>query len=217
MIFIAWYLCSTFQSTDTMHGWLGAASFFFELGTSFYQSCDTYPTVINEAFPALLVCDCLERSYKTFYHLTKPHTSHYLLPISISQYAAKVAKNPYTTPRGPDILCTTISSTRMSSGNLINVNVEVSDNARIIHEDDGGSLFSTGRQNVRSVEIFVNCHPYASNCQPTVKKNLTNAGRTATVSLQFQAPVGRNNHVMYIRAKDSSKQTGPITARNFVG
>ena len=196
-----------------MHGWLGAASFFFELGTSFYQSCDEFPTVINEAFPALLVSDFLERSSVKFtYHLT---LLSFLM--SISQYAAKVAKSPYTTPRGPDILCTTISSTRMSSGNLINVNVEVSDNARVIHEDDGGSLFSTGRQNVRSVEIFVNCHPYVSNCQATVRKNLTNAGRTATVSLQFQAPVGRNNNVMYIRAKDSSKQTGPITARNFVG
>ncbi|KAL7542085.1 hypothetical protein ACHAXR_011518 [Thalassiosira sp. AJA248-18] len=171
---------------DTMYGWLGAASYFFELGTSFYQPCDTFPTVINEVFPALL-------------------------------YAAKVAKNPYTAPRGPDILCTTISSTKMSSGNSINVIIEVSDNARIEHLDDGGSLFSTGRQNVRLVEVFVNCHPYDSTCQPTVKKNLPNAGRTATVSLQFKAPVGRTNNVMYIRARDSSQYTGPITARSFVG
>ena len=141
----------------------------------------------------------------------------FVLCTTIYQYAAKVAKKPYTTPRGPDILCTTISSTRMSSGNRINVNVEVSDNARVTHEDDGGSLFSTGRQNIRSVEIFVNCHPHSSNCQPIIRKNLSNAGTTATVSLQFQAPVGENNNIMYIRARDSSKQTGPITARNFVG
>jgi hypothetical protein len=40
---------------DTMYGWLGAASFFFEIGTSFYQPCETLSTVINEVFPALLV------------------------------------------------------------------------------------------------------------------------------------------------------------------
>ena len=38
-----------------MYGWLGAASFFFEIGTSFYQPCETLSTVINEVFPALLV------------------------------------------------------------------------------------------------------------------------------------------------------------------
>jgi hypothetical protein len=40
---------------DTMYGWLGAASFFFEIGTSFYQPCNEFPAVINEIFPALLV------------------------------------------------------------------------------------------------------------------------------------------------------------------
>jgi hypothetical protein len=48
--------CSTM---DTMYGWLGAASFFLKIGTSFYQPCDTLPTVINEVFPALLVRACM--------------------------------------------------------------------------------------------------------------------------------------------------------------
>jgi hypothetical protein len=42
-----------------MYGWLGAASFFLEIGTSFYQPCDTLLTMINEIFPALLVRACM--------------------------------------------------------------------------------------------------------------------------------------------------------------
>lgn len=43
------------STIDTMYGWFGAASFFFELGTSFAQPCDIFPTIINEVFPAFLV------------------------------------------------------------------------------------------------------------------------------------------------------------------
>jgi len=42
------------STIDTMYGWLGAASFFFELGTTFSEPCDTFSTIINEVFPALL-------------------------------------------------------------------------------------------------------------------------------------------------------------------
>jgi hypothetical protein len=42
-----------------MYGWLGAALFFLEIGTSFYQPCDNLPTVINEVFLASLVSACM--------------------------------------------------------------------------------------------------------------------------------------------------------------
>ncbi len=45
------------STIDTMYGWLGAALFFLEIGTSFYR--DTLPTVINEVFPALQVRACM--------------------------------------------------------------------------------------------------------------------------------------------------------------
>ena len=33
---------------DTMYGWLGVAGLFWELGTDWYQPCNSYPTIINE-------------------------------------------------------------------------------------------------------------------------------------------------------------------------
>ncbi len=47
------------STIDTMYSWLGAALFFLKIGTSFYQPCDTLPTVINKVFPALLVRACM--------------------------------------------------------------------------------------------------------------------------------------------------------------
>lgn len=165
-----------------MYGWLGAASFFFELGTQFEQPCDTFSQIIREVFPAFL-------------------------------YAAKVAKQPYTAPKGPDVMCTTLSSTRRNGATYININLDVSDNSRTAHDDDGGTLFATGRQNVRRVEAFLNCHPFVSSCRPVAVRNRLN-GRTTSVSLEFEAPA-RSNNVVYLRATDSSGNTGPITAREF--
>jgi hypothetical protein len=36
------------STLDTMYGWLGAALFFFKIRSSFYQPCNTLPTVINK-------------------------------------------------------------------------------------------------------------------------------------------------------------------------
>jgi hypothetical protein len=47
------------STIDTIYGWLSAASFFLEIGTIFYQPCDTLPTMINKVFPALLVRACM--------------------------------------------------------------------------------------------------------------------------------------------------------------
>ena len=170
---------------DYMHGYLGVASYFYELGTKFYQDCADYSDVIDETFPALL-------------------------------YAAKVARSPYITPYGPDILCTTISLTTTANNNrYITVNVEVSDEKRVNNVDDGGSVFSTGRQNIQSVEIYLNCHPYDLDCSAKVRKATPNAGRSATVSMRFLAPSESNNNVLYIRAKDSFGYFGPVTARKI--
>jgi hypothetical protein len=134
------------------------------------------------------------------------------------QYAAKVAKQPYRAPRGPDILCTTITSTVNGIVKYIAATIEVSDAAPTRHADDGGVIFSTGRQTIKAVEIYVNCHPLysATSCQPTKTSRLTSAGTSTTVTILFKAP-SRINNVMYIRAINLDQIAGQVTARKFVG
>ncbi len=134
------------------------------------------------------------------------------------QYAAKVAKQPYRAPCGPDILCTMITSTINGSVKYIAATIEVSNAARMRHADDGGAIFSTGRQTIKVVETYMNCHPLYSvtSCQPTKTSRLTSEGTSTTVMILFKAP-SRINKVMYIRAINSDQIAGPVTARKFVG
>jgi hypothetical protein len=134
------------------------------------------------------------------------------------QYAVKVAKQPYRAPCGPDILCTTITSTINGGVKYIAMMIEVSNAARTRHADNGGVVFSTGRQTIKVVEIYMNCHPLysATSCQPTKTSRLMSAGMSTTVTILFKAP-SRINNVMYIRAINSDQIAGPVTARKFVG
>jgi hypothetical protein len=152
------------------------------------------------------------------------NTAHGLLTHQLNfvafdwQYAAKVAKQPYRAPRGPDILCITITSTVNGGLKYIAARIEVSDAASTRHADDGGAVFFTGRQTIKAMEIYVNCHPLysATSCQPTKTSRLMSAGTSTTVTILFKAP-SRINNVMYIRAIDLDQIAGPVTAHKFVG
>jgi hypothetical protein len=65
------------------------------------------------------------------------------------QYAAKIAKQPYRAPRGPDILCTTITSTINGGMKYITATIEVSNAACMRHADNGGIIFSTSWQTIK--------------------------------------------------------------------
>ncbi|MCP4352764.1 MAG: PKD domain-containing protein [Desulfobacterales bacterium] len=79
-------LYPTTGTTDGFgYGELGIASYCFELGTAFFQSCSAYEnTILPDNLPALI-------------------------------YAAKVARTPYMTPAGPDVTNLSISSGILSA------------------------------------------------------------------------------------------------------
>jgi hypothetical protein len=106
------------------------------------------------------------------------------------QYAAKVAKQPHRAPREPDILCTTITYTVNGWVKYIATTIEVSNAARTRHANDGGVVFSTGRQTIKVVEIYVNFHPLysATSCQLTKTSRLTSLGTSTMVTILFKAP-----------------------------
>ena len=118
--------------------------------------------------------------------------------------------------QGPDVLCTDISSTTTTNSSYVIVEATVSDAARAQHVDDGDVPFSTGRQSVRRVEAFADCHPFLPECRPVATKTLADASPTTTVVLRFTPPVGRRDGVVYVRATDSEGYTGPVTARRYV-
>ena len=78
-------------SEDNAYGQLGVASYTFELGTTFSQSCGVFEnTILPDNLKALI-------------------------------YAAKVAKTPYITASGPDIENINLSSNGIAAGTIITV------------------------------------------------------------------------------------------------
>jgi len=82
---------------DYSYGKLGVASFTFELGTSFFQSCTTFTgTVLPNNLPAL-------------------------------RYAFKAARRPYQNPAGPDSLSVAVSSSTVTAGTQVTLTATAND------------------------------------------------------------------------------------------
>ena len=82
---------------DWAYGELGVASYTFELGTTFFQSCSTFEnTILPDNMDALL-------------------------------YAAKVARTPYLTPGGPDSLNVTLDQSSVPQGVSVQITATADD------------------------------------------------------------------------------------------
>ncbi len=82
---------------DFGYGDLGVASYTFELGTTFFQSCSYFEnTIVPDNMPALI-------------------------------YAAKVARTPYMTPAGPDAYALSLSGDPVPAGTLVTLSGTIND------------------------------------------------------------------------------------------
>jgi carboxypeptidase T len=82
---------------DFAYGELGIATYTFELGTAFFQSCSTFEnTIVPDNLPALL-------------------------------YAAKVVRTPYMTPSGPDAYDLSLSDDPVPAGTPVTLSGTVDD------------------------------------------------------------------------------------------
>ncbi len=84
-------------TVDTAYGEFGVASYTFEMGTRFFQSCSSFEnTIVPDNMPAL-------------------------------RYAAKVARAPYLLPAGPDVVDLAVSQTNILAGEPFKVSAVVTD------------------------------------------------------------------------------------------
>ncbi|HRC54269.1 MAG TPA: M14 family zinc carboxypeptidase [Kofleriaceae bacterium] len=82
---------------DFSYGELGVASYVFEMGTSFFQTCSTFESTI------------------------------YPTNLQALLYAAKVPRTPYLTPAGPDSLGTTLSAATVPRGASVTLTAALND------------------------------------------------------------------------------------------
>ncbi|HWO24305.1 MAG TPA: M14 family metallopeptidase [Kofleriaceae bacterium] len=90
------YLASG-TTDDWAYGTLGIASYTFEMGTAFFQSCSSYEsTVLPVNLPAL-------------------------------HYAFKAARRPYQTPSGPESLSVAVSASPVTAGTVVTLTASAND------------------------------------------------------------------------------------------
>ena len=168
---------------DFAYGEQGVAAYVFEIGTSFFQDCGT--------FEGAILPDNLDALF----------------------YAARVAREPYRQPAGPDVVDPVLGPFLVDPGEAISIEALV---------DDTRSENSNGSEPVQAIsgaEIWIDDAPWDTGAQPVAtmtaldgafdSPNETVAGTFDTSGL---AP-GR--HFAFVRGLDAAGNYGPVSARFF--
>jgi PKD repeat protein len=183
-------------SDNLAYGELGIAHITFELGTAFFQQCDTYENKI------------------------KPDNLKALL------YAAKVVEAPYLMTSGPDIESIKITGVTdsyievdvlatderfSSSGGSSKAVKDNIDNKISFSESD-----MEPTHNIKSVFYSVGDYPNEENIvQAEVKDGDTNSSRETFTARIDKNMVHNDQITLYFRAQDDDASLGPVTAKTL--
>jgi carboxypeptidase T len=191
---VNWWYPSSGGAEDWAYGELGVASVLFEVGTAFYEDCDYFEGTI----------------------LGK------MIPALI--YGAKVARQPYKTPLGPDIMKvarpmkTPTDVPSVPQGSVFILRVCASDGARISNRDE--NYVETGQQAVIGVDVYIDVYPENQDSAAWHMSMMAADGSFDSISevaeLQLDlASIALGRHTVYFQAIDSQGFQGAITARFF--
>jgi len=164
---------------DFVYGDLGAASYTFELGTSFFQNCTVFEsTILPDNLEALL-------------------------------YAAKVARTPYLTAAGPDIVDPSASATVITPGDLLTVLATANDTRY-------STLVGTEpSQPIASAELYIDTPPWAAGATPVTMSAVDgtfDATVEAVTGTVATAGLGNGRHTIFVRAQDTGASWGAVSA-----
>ena len=170
-------------SDGPSYGELGVAAYTIELGSSFFESCTTYNNT------------------------TKPKN----LPALI--YAAKVVRAPYQIPAGADVTSVSLSNDASGAGVTAGTPVTITASATDTRFNQSNGTEPT--QAVTAAEAYIDTPPWSGGAPISLSPsdgsfNSTTEGITGTLSTAG-LPLGK--HLMFVRAKVTSGQWGPVTAQ----
>jgi len=171
-------------SDGPSYGELGVAAYTIELGSSFFESCTTYNNT------------------------TKPKN----LPALI--YAAKVVRAPYQTPAGADVTSVTLGSDASGGGVLAGTPVSVSASATDTRFNQSNGTEPT--LNVTGAEAYIDTPPWVAGAVAIPLSATDGSFNQTTEALSgtlATTGLSLGKHLVFVRAKVSSGQWGPVTAQ----
>lgn len=165
---------------DFAYGELGLAAYTFELGTSFFQDCASFENTILPKNLAALL------------------------------YAAKVARTPYLTPAGPEVLEVTASPVGVAPGLPIQLTA-LADDTRF---SSANGVEPT--QNISAAEYYLDTPPW--NPTPPAPYSLNPADGSLDAPVESliasidTSGLSQGRHTVFVRARDTAGNWGPVSA-----
>ncbi|MBX2857875.1 MAG: hypothetical protein KTR17_04365 [Cellvibrionaceae bacterium] len=177
-------LYPTDGTTDSVsYGELGVAAYTFELGTAFFQNCNTYNnTILPDNLEALI-------------------------------YAAKVVRSPYLTPAGPDSINLSLSSNADSSGVVAGTVVTLSATASDTRfNNSNGSEPSQNISQAEYYINTPPWKTGAEAIAISPGDGNFNSGNEALNASIDTAGFALGDYMLYVRSRDSAGNWGAVSA-----
>ncbi|MCS5637581.1 MAG: M14 family zinc carboxypeptidase [Myxococcota bacterium] len=163
---------------DFFYGELGVASIAFELGTEFFQACSVYENTIKPAN----------------------------LPVLI--YGAKVARTPYLTPAGPDVIGLLLSPSTVMVGDDVSLSFDVDDD----RFSSANGLEPT--QIITGAEYYIDVPPWSGGQGTALAASdgsFDSVMETAVGQIET-AGLSAGRHLLFVRGLDAGGQWGAMSA-----
>ncbi len=167
-------------SDDNAYGQLGIAAYTFELGTTFFQGCSTFENTILPANLPALM------------------------------YAARVARTPYLTPSGPDIVSPMLSNSSITPGDLVTLTGLSTD---LQFNNNNGS---EPTQSISAVNVFVDIPPWENDAIAiplTAEDGSFDSPSENYVGTLNTTGLAAGRHILYFQATDSLGSMGAVYAQ----
>jgi hypothetical protein len=176
-------------TTDTFYGELGAPSFTIELGTSFYEPCDSFE---RDTFPK---------------------------NVASLQYAARTLKAPYQLPLGPDSVDIKLSATVVKQGDPVTLTATIDDDRFLYDKGFAGNQppMKHDPQPIRGANAYVNLLPWDSGAKAIALSPVAGATFGSGPKLDVSGTIDTSKfapgkHLIYVQGVNGKDKAGPPDA-----
>jgi carboxypeptidase T len=169
---------------DFAYGDLGVAAYTFELGNTFFESCNYFEdTIVPANIPALL-------------------------------YAAKAARLPYQTPSGPDVTAVVVSPSITNPGGFVQLTAYIDDTRYYTGTGQSqppviANILSA--EYYIDAQPWLTTTIPVSYTLDALDGNFDQPGEPVIASIDTSG-LATGRHILYLRARDSAGNWGPATA-----
>lgn len=176
-------------TTDTFYGELGAPSFTIELGTSFYEPCDSFE---QNTFPK---------------------------NVASLQYAARTVKAPYQLPLGPDAVDLKLSAATVRQGTLVTLTATIDDDRYLYDQGFAGNQppVKNDPQPIKAASAYVNLLPWDDGAKPIALTPVEGSAFGSGPKLDVSGVIDTSKfapgrHLIYVQGTNARDKSGPPDA-----